>query len=84
MEVAARTLTLLLIEPQSCFAGAFARLLGAFAPGTIVQTYDSLDAAGDLLRHADVVVYDVDPGNARSRGRRGRGHAARAARRRSQ
>ena len=62
MESAAGRLSLVLIEPQSCFAGAFARFLSAFAPGASIRTFASLDDAGPAVREADAVVIDLDPG----------------------
>jgi hypothetical protein len=58
----ARRLSLVLIEPQSCFAGAFARFLSAFAPGAAIRTFASLEDAGPAIREADAVVVDLDPG----------------------
>jgi hypothetical protein len=62
LESAARTLNLVVIEPQSCFAGAFARFLGVFAPGTLVRTFNSLGDAREALAHADAAIVDLDPG----------------------
>jgi len=62
VESDARMLSLVLIEPQSCFAGAFARFLSAFAPGATIRTFASLDEAGPAIPAADAVVVDLDPG----------------------
>jgi len=55
-------LSLVLIEPQACFAGPFARLLGAYAPEAEIRTFPSLAAAGTALRAADAVIVDAEPG----------------------